>query len=354
MKWIILPIIAVCGLYLTLASQGLTKEEPITIGLSIGDLETERWPVEQALLSKLAKQKGINFVTQVANHDTQLQNRQIDNMVSRGADVVIIIAEDGTSAASAVDSAARKGVPSIAYDRLVKSDKLGAYISFDNLEVGRTQARAILKRVSAGNFVLLSGSPTDNNAVLVRKGQMEILQPFVDQGLIEIVGDQWVENWSTSNAFELTKNILEIQNNKVDAILAANDGIALGALQAMRIQGLAGRIPISGQDASAAGCRSIVEGELTMSVFKDVRLLSPMAVDIAVRLAKGEPVTGLQAIPLTELTRDDSLTGSVPCKFLSVVEVDRSNLYDEIIMSEFQNYDEVYSGIPEEKRPPRP
>ena len=290
----------------------------IKIGLSISDFETERWPVEQAIMTKLAADKGAQVISQVANHDPKLQNDQIENMVLQGVDVIIIIAEDGAAAASAVASAAQDGVPCIAYDRLIKSDKLAAYISFDNVEVGRTQARGVLKKKDKGRFVLLGGSPTDNNATLFRKGQMEVLQPLIDKGQIKVVADQWVENWSPANATKIMENILTAQQNNVEAVVASNDGTALGALQAMKAQGLAGKVPISGQDATAAGCKSIVENELTVSVFKDVRLLSPMAIDMAIKLAKKEKIEGLKDFTLAELTLDKNLKGTVPCKFLKV------------------------------------
>jgi len=328
--------------------------QDIKIGISFSDFETERWPVEAELMKKLAADQGAEVIVQAANHDAKLQNDQIQNMILQGVDVIVIIAEDGAAAASAVDEAARDNIPCIAYDRLIKSSNLAAYISFDNVEVGRAQARGVLKVVDSGRFVMLGGSPTDNNAVLFRKGQMDMVQPLVDKGQIEIVADQWVENWSPDNATKLMENILTAQENKVDAVVASNDGTALGALQAMKAQGLAGKVPISGQDATAAGCKSIVEGELTMTVYKDVRLLTPMAIDMAIKLAKGEAMEGLKEYTLAELTLDDSLQGTVPCQFLEVVEVNKDNVYDVIIKSEFQSYDDVYKDIPEDQRPPKP
>lgn len=353
MKKGVTVLLAICIITLLGVMPAIAKKQ-IKIGLSISDFETERWPVEQAIMTKLANEHGAQLISQVANHDAKLQNDQIENMVLQGVDVIIIIAEDGAAAASAVASAAQDNIPCIAYDRLVKSDKLAAYISFDNVEVGRTQARGVLKKVDSGNFVMLGGSPTDNNAVLFRKGQMEVIQPLVDKGQIKIVADQWVENWSPANATKIMENILTAQQNNIDAVVASNDGTALGALQAMKAQGLAGKTPISGQDATAAGCKSIVEDELTMTVYKDVRLLSPMAIDMAIKLAKGEKVAGLQNYALKDLTLDDKLTGDVPCKFLKVVGVDKTNVYEEIVQSGFQKYDDIYKDIPADKRPPRP
>ncbi len=326
----------------------------IKIGLSFSDFATERWPREQALMTKLGYEKGAQVVSQVANHDAKLQNDQIENMVLQGVDVLIIVAEDGASCATAVEHAAEAGVPSIAYDRLIKTPKLAAYISFDNVEVGRQQALGILKVKNKGRFVLLGGSPTDNNAILFRKGQMDVLQPLIDKGDIKIVADQWVDNWDPANALKIMENILTATNNQIDAVVASNDGTALGAIQALKAQGLAGKVPISGQDATAAGCNSIVKGELTMTVFKDVRKLSPMAIDMAIKLAKGEQIEGLKKYKLSDLTLDKKLKGEVPCKFLKVIQVDKNNLYDVIIKSCFQKYDEVYKDIPESQRPPRP
>ncbi len=326
----------------------------IVIGLSFSDFATERWPREQALLTQLGQERGVQVISQVANQDTKLQNDQIENMILQGADVLIIVAQDGDAAATAVDAAAAEGIPSLAYDRLIKTSNLAAYLSFDNVEVGRAQSRGILKVRDSGNFVLLGGSPTDNNAILFRQGQMEVLQPLIDSGQINIVADQWVEDWDPANALKLMENILTAQNNRVDAVVASNDGTALGAVQSLRAQGLAGRVPISGQDATAAGAQSIIANELTMTVYKDVRKLSPRAMDIAIKLAQKEPVEGLKDFSLAELTLDDNLKGSVACFFLPVVEVDADNLYEEIIVSGFQPYDEVYRNVPEAQRPPRP
>lgn len=351
--FIFLMLILLTVSFLFIGCKG-KKSDGIKIGLSFSDFATERWPVEQALMTKLGYEAGAQVISQVANHDAKLQNDQIENMVLQGVDVIIIIAEDGASCATAVEQAAEAGVPCIAYDRLIKSDKLAAYISFDNTEVGRQQAQGVLKVKNKGKFVLLGGSPTDNNAILFRNGQMEMLQPLIDSGDIKIVADQWVDNWDPANALKIMENILTAQNNDIDAVVASNDGTAGGAIQALKAQGLTGKVPISGQDATAAGCKSIVENELTMTVYKDVRLLSPMAIDMAVTLAKGGKIDGLKNYKLSELTLDDKLTGEVPCKFLEVIQVDKNNVYDVVVKSGFQKWEDVYKDIPLDKRPPKP
>jgi len=326
----------------------------VKIGLSFSDFATERWPNEAALMTKLAYAKGAQVFTQVANHDTKLQNDQIDNMVLQGANVLIVIAEDGDTAATACAAAHDAGVKVIAYDRLIKTAKIDAYISFDNVEVGRAEARGVVKVLDHGNFFMMGGSPTDNNASLVRQGQMEIVKPLVDAGKVKIVGDQWVENWDPANALKIMENALTAQNNKIDAVIASNDGTAGGAIQALKAQGLAGKVPISGQDATAQACKSIVEGEQTVTVYKDVRLLSPMAIDMALKFAAGQKVDGLVMQDLVTLTGNKKLSGKVPCQFLKVVEVNKDNVYDVVIKSGFQSYDEVYRDIPAAQRPAKP
>ena len=338
--------------------------EKIKVGLSFSDFATERWKNEEVILRGLLEEKGYEVLSQEANQDVKLQNDQIDNMVSQGVKALIIIAQDGDAAVTAVDKAAEAGVAVVAYDRLIKSPNIAGYISFNNVEVGRQQADGVMSALDIANWdvaangparvVKLGGSPTDNNAILFRQGQDEIVDPLVEAGTVEIVADQWVENWDPANALKLMENILTGANNDVDAVVASNDGTALGALQAMKAQGLAGTVPISGQDATADGCNSIVKGELSVSILKDIRNLVPQAVDLIDALVKGKTVPELKTYTMAELTNDDTKTGDVPSLFLPVFQVNKDNVYDLVVKSEFQAYDDVYRDIPENERPAKP
>lgn len=342
-------------------------QDKVKIGLSFSDFATERWKNEEVLMRGLLEKMGYEVLSAEANQDVKLQNDQIDNMVAQGAKALIIIAQDGDAAVTAVDKAADAGVKVIAYDRLIKSTKIAAYVSFNNVEVGRQQSLGVLKALGiegdkTGDWtkdnpvklVKLGGSITDNNAILFRQGQDEILQPYVDSGVITVVADQWVENWDPANALKLMENILTAQSNKIDAVVASNDGTALGALQALRAQKLAGVVPISGQDATADGCNSIVKGELTVSILKDIRNLSPLATDLADKLLKGTAVEGLKEYTLAELTNNKDAKGNVMAYFLPVEQVNKDNVYDLVVVSGFQAYDDVYRDIPESERPEKP
>ncbi len=338
--------------------------EKIKVGLSFSDFATERWKNEEVLMRGLLEEKGYEVLSQEANQDVKLQNDQIDNMVSQGVKALIVIAQDGDAVVTSVDKAADAGVAVIAYDRLIKSPKIAAYISFNNVEVGRQQADGVMKALDIANWdvaangparvVKLGGSPTDNNAILFRQGQDEIVDPLVEAGTVEIVADQWVENWDAANALKLMENILTGADNDVDAVVASNDGTALGALQALKAQGLAGVVPISGQDATADGCNSIVKGELTVSILKDIRLLGPLATDMVDTILTGGTVEGLETYSLAGLTLNDALTGDVQALFLPVEQVNADNAFALCVENGFQSYDDVFRDIPEDQRPARP
>jgi D-xylose transport system substrate-binding protein len=336
--------------------------EKIKVGLSFSDFATERWKNEEQLMRKLLEEKGYEVISQEANQDVKLQNDQIDNMVSQGAKALIVIAQDGDAIVTAVDKAAAAGVKVIAYDRLIKSPQIAAYISFNNVEVGRQQADGVMKALFANRdaslgkarIVKLGGSPTDNNAILFRKGQDEVLQKYLDEGKIEVVSDQWVENWDPANAVKLMENILTGQQNKVDAVVASNDGTALGALQALKAQGLSGKVPISGQDATADGCNSIVKNELTVTILKDIRELSPLAVNMTDSLLKGTAIDGLKQYTMAELTNDTAKAGNVQALFLPIQQVDAKNVFDLCVKNGFQSYDDVFRDVPADQRPPKP
>jgi D-xylose transport system substrate-binding protein len=334
------------------------------IGLSFSDFFTERWVNEEAIMHGLLEDMGYEVLSQEASYDVNTQIDQIEDMVAQGVAALIVVAADSEAIAPTIDAAAEAGIYVIAYDNLIKTDSIAAHVSFNKVEVGRQQALGVMDALDIENWdvdangpariVKLGGSPADNNAILFRLGQDEILDPLEDAGMIEIVANEWVANWDAANATILMESILDATNNDFDGVVASNDDTALGALQAMSTPGLAGSIPISGQDATAAGCNSIVKGELTVSILKDIRNLAPVAVDLVHQLITGEVDLELESHTLAELTLDDSLEGSVDCYFLPVVQVNKDNVYELVVESGYQGYEDVYRDIPESERPPIP
>lgn len=337
-----------------LALSSCGKQDRTTIGLSFGEFATERWAREQALLTSVAKDRGIQVISRIANFDAALQARQIEELAALKVDALIIVPIDGALCAPAVEAAKSAGVKIIAYDRLIRSPAVDVFITFDNVEVGRAQAAGVLKARPSGDFVLLGGSPSDFNARSLRQGQMEVLQPLIDAGKVRIAADEWVDNWLPALALSTMERVLKALGGKIDAVVGSNDGTALAAIGALKRWDLAGKVPVSGQDAVEGACKAVVDGTLSLTVFKDFRVMAPMAIGYAASLVDGKPLDGLKSVKLSELTLDESVKGSVACRFLPVVAIDRSNVYDQIVRPGFQSYDAVYADVPADKRPPRP
>ena len=338
----------------------------IRIGVSFADFELEKWPREAAIMTDVAAKNKVQLITQVANHDVRLQNDQIENLAAQGCDVIIIIAEDSKAAATAVEKVNQEGIPVIAYDRMIYTDKISCYITGDPVENGRNQAKAILNIIKKGRFVLLGGHPADNNALSMRIGQLEVLQPYIDSGDIKIVADQWVENWDATNALKIMENILSAQANQIDAVVAMNDSTALGAIQALRAQKLNGKIPISGLDATLAGCQAVVAGDLTCTLFRDPKARASAAIEIAIQIAKGNDITGIKIpdlvitpnVLLSEIIADkaiaETIKGSVIYVKSAHILVTKDNIYDTVVKTGYQTWEDVYKDVPEAERPPKP
>jgi D-xylose transport system substrate-binding protein len=320
------------------------------IGLSFADLGYEPWARMRDQMAMILAGAGYEASVRDALHDSRTQIDQIRDLAAQGAKVIIVIAENPRELRPVVEELAAKGVRVIAYDRFIPSPAIAAYVSFDNLEVGRMQARALVDATKGkGGFVLLGGAPNDYNALLFRRGQMEVLQPLVDSKRIKIVADMWVPNWDPREARMLMEKAIADAKVKIDAVLASNDGIALGALDALRAKGLAGKVPVSGQDATEAGCNALARGELVVTIFKDTRKLSPLACDIAIRMDRGEAVPGLVPRPAFDLIGDPGADFPVPCAFIPVVPVAKADLKPLVVDSGWQSYDGVYRGV---KSPP--
>lgn len=361
-----LAVVVLLSLIAIPAQATVQAQDKVLVGLSFSDFETPRWSQENAIMTAALEAKGYAVVSQQASHDPVTQNNQIANMVTQGAKAIIVVAQDADAAATAVDDAAREGVVVIAYDRLIASPNIAAYITFGLTQVGNGQADGVLKALGITDLentgewtvdhpvrlVKLEGDPGDNNAKFFEAGQDEILQPYIDAGIVTVVARQNIANWDETNAVTAMENILTSQNNEVDAVIAANDNLGLGALQALTAQRLA--IPVSGQDATAPGCNSIARGQLTVTILKDYRVMAPQAVDLVDQFLNGQTDPDLQSYPLADLTGNASLTGSVMAKYLPVTEVTIDNLYETVVVSGFQSYDDVYQDIPEAQRPPRP
>src|SRR5919201_806044 len=237
------------------------------------------------------KKKGIDLRVQVTDNDAAKQVAQCENRISQGIKVLILAPHDASSASVIIDKAVKAGIKVISYDRLVTDSPLDYYYaSFDNVKVGELQGEFITKKVPKGNYIVLAGSPTDNNAKLFREGAMKFIQPLAQKGDIKIAMDQFVKDWQPSEAQKLCEQALTANQNKIDAVLAPNDGTAGGCIQALAAQGLAGKVPITGQDAEVTGVIRVLQGTQSMTIFKDTRELGKKAIEMALDLSSGKPI----------------------------------------------------------------
>jgi D-xylose transport system substrate-binding protein len=319
------------------ASRGLR------IGLSLDTLKEERWQRDRDLFVQYATELGAEVVVQAANGDDRVQMQQAENLLTQRVDVLVVVPHNGEVMGAIVDAAKSQNVPVIAYDRLIRNSEPALYVSFDNEKVGELQARYLLDRAPKGNYVLIGGAPTDNNALLFRKGQMNILQPAVDQGSIKIVSDQWARDWLASEALRATENALTQANNDVVAIVASNDATAGGSVQALEGQKLAGKVLVSGQDADLGGLQRIVAGTQSMTVYKPIAQLARRAAEAAVALGRHQKLETNSKVNNGKI--------DVPSILLEPVVVNKDNIVETVIKDGYHKMDDVYRNVPREQWP---
>ena len=258
------------------------------IGFSIDDLRLERWSRDRDYFVAAAEKMDAKVFVQSADANEQKQISQIENLISRGVDVIVIVPFNATVLTNAVAEAKKAGIKVVSYDRLILNADIDAYISFDNNMVGQLQAQGVLAVKPKGNFYLLGGAPTDSNAKMLRDGQLKVLQPLIDKGDIKVVGKQWVKDWSPSEAMSIVENALTANGNKIDAVVASNDATAGGAIQALASQKLDGKVAVSGQDSDLAAVKRVIAGTQTLTVYKPLKLIASEAAKLSVQLVRGE------------------------------------------------------------------
>ncbi|MBB6622905.1 sugar ABC transporter substrate-binding protein [Clostridium gasigenes] len=310
------------------------NRKDIVIGISLPTQREERWVRDRDVMEGYSQGKGIPVNIKVSDTDLAQQASQVDELILDGIDVLILAPTDSDAAADMVEKAHKAGIKVISYDRLIKNSDIDLFITFDSLRVGELQGRFLIENAPKGNYIILSGDADDNNAKLLKEGAMKYINPLVNKGDIKIVTDQAVDNWDPKNAFIIVRDSLIANNNKIDAILAPNDAIAGAAIEALSEKGLAGKVPITGQDAELAAAQRIVEGTQPITVFKDTRQLGKAAIDAAIKIANGE------AIDINNTVYNGKI--NVPAILMSPVIVNKYNLDKILIDSGYLNKKDVY------------
>lgn len=308
---------------------------PMKVGLLLDSLENERWTHDRDLF--VARVTELNARVEVrdggGDHGRQVEGAKA--LLDAGVKVLVVVPNDLEKAGEIVALAAARKVPVISYDRLIRDADVALYVSFDNVKVGRMQAEALLTAAPRGNYVLLGGSPTDNNAKLVREGQLEVLKPAIASGAVKVIAEPWVLNWDAALARDEMTAALK-KTRAIAAVVASNDATATGAAEALATAKLSGKVALSGQDADLAACQRIVAGTQTMTVYKPLRSLARMAAGSAVALAKGEAVDSL--VKVNNGMKD------VAARLLEPIAVDKANIDVTVISDGFHTKEAVYQA----------
>jgi len=322
--------------------------KPLTIGFAMDTVREERWQHDRDAFEAHCKQLNVNCVITVADNKAEKQADDVDNLLTQGVDVLVIAPHDAIQAASMVDKAKAQGVPVISYDRLINSDKIDLYISHQVPVIGRKMAEYALEKMPKGNYVMVYGASTDNNAIIMKNEQLKVLQPAIDRGDIKIVAQDFMKDWRPELALNFAENALTQNGDNIQAFVVSNDGLAGGVISALTKRQLTGKVLVTGQDAEKAALQRIAAGTQTMTVYKPIIPLANAAVEAAIALGKKQPVQNATTF------HNDAINKDVQAVLLEVVSVDKSNLLSTVIAQGYVTYDDVYANVPADQRPPKP
>ncbi|MDW4496581.1 substrate-binding domain-containing protein [Sulfitobacter sp. D35] len=326
---------------LSVATTTATWAQDFTIGMSWANYQEERWKIDEAGLRAGLDELGATLVTADAQSSNERQAADIDGLLARGVDALLIVAWDSEAIMPSVERAMAEGIPVIAYERQIEAPGV-FYVAFDPIEVGRIQARELVKVQPEGDYVIIKGSPTDQYAHYVLTGQKEIIDPLIESGTIEIVGEQWTDGWVPDNAQKNMENILTSVGDKVDAVLASNDGTAGGVVAALSTVGLEG-IPVSGQDGDIAALNRIANGTQTVTAWKDARELGRLGARVAVELAKGTAPEDIEGHIVWDKGPNGTAQDAV---VLAPVTITSENL-DVVVEADWISNEDLCSGVTE-------
>lgn len=311
----------------------LQREEDVQVGLLLHSLDRERWENDRDFLVEKIEEQGGTVMVRVADNDASKQLAQAKELLANGVDVLVVVPVDQFAAADIVNEAHKQDIKVISYDRLIKNCKLDYYVSTDNVEIGALQASYLTTIKPKGNYALIGGAINDNNSQLLYLGQRNVLQPLVEKGDIKIIFNEFTEDWSGDEGYKLARKILS-GTEPVDAIIAANDAIALGVIKALDEAGVKD-VLVAGMDADLPNLREIVAGKQTCTVYKPYEKLAATTADLAMKLALHNDFGNT----FQTVSNGAKL---VPTVFHTGMIVNRENLKLTVISEGYQREEEVY------------
>ena len=314
----------------------------LRIGFSIEDTKGERWQTDLDSFEVRVKQLGAEVISRDAGGDDDRQLQQIQDMIKAGIKVLVLMPRDTTKASRMVDAAKSANVKVISYDRLVQNSDVDLYVSFDRHEIGWMQAEYLVKHAPKGNYVLIEGASRDDGAKTLHEAQMNVLQPYIDRGDIKVIADTYTKDWLASEAYLFMLKAIDSSHSNIAAVLAANDGLAVGAIQALREHNLGGKVLVSGQDADLAAVICIAQGVQSMTVYKPITNEAAVAAEEGVRLARGEKTRANRTI--------NNGKADVPAILLKPVVVTRDNIKTTVVQDGFQTLKSINQALSEDQQ----
>ncbi len=327
-----------------LNAQLVRAQDPrkLRIGFSIEAMKGERWQTDLNSFSVRAAQLGAEVISADAGGDDDLQFKQVQGMIRAGIKVLVLLPHDTTQASRIVNAAKSANVKVISYDRLVLNSDLDLYVSFDRLEIGWLQADYLVRHAPKGNYVLIAGSPNDEGAKTLHDAQMKVLQPYIERNDIRVIAEGYTKDWLPSESYLFMLKAIDSAQGHIAAVLASNDGLAGGAVQALREHNLAGHVLVSGQDADLAAVICIAQGVQSMTIYKPVGNEAVVAAEEAVRLANGEKTRANRTI--------SNGKGDVPAILLKPIVVTRDNIMTTVVQDGFQSLKSINQALPADQQ----
>ena len=309
------------------------------VGVLLPDSKSSvRWEtVDRPFLKKAFADAGVDADIQNAEGDKSTQQQQAEQMITNGAKVLLLVNLDSGSGAAIQANANSRGVKVIDYDRLTLDGSADYYVSFDNVKVGELQGQGLADCLGdkKANIVFLNGSPTDNNATLFAQGAHQVLDPKIDGGTYKKVAEQAVPDWDNQKALTIFEQMLQKQGNKIDGVLAANDGLGNAVIAINKKNGV--QIPVTGQDATVQGLQNILAGDQCMTVYKKIEDEANAASKLAIALAKGQT-------PEAPADTTNNQKKDVPSVLLTPVAVTKDNVKDYVNNADFPKVEEICAG----------
>jgi len=317
------------------------KSKRPRIGLSLDTLKEARWQGDRDAFVARAKELGAEVLVQAANSDDAKQIVDVKALITSDIDVLVVVAHDGKAMAEAVRLAHAAGIPVLAYDRIILDADLDLYLSTDNIQIGALQAEYLVKHLphtvdAPLRMVRIHGARTDNNAGLIKTGQDRVLAPLIASGEVKVLFEDWADDWKPEAAKRIVNAAITQNGPTLHAVLAANDGTAGGAIQALEEEGLTANVQVTGQDADLVALQRIARGTQAMTIYKPLRKLAGRGAELAVQLATRAPV----------IVRDGVNNGFkvVPAELFQVVTVTSQNIDQTVIRDGFHTAQEIYAG----------